>query len=219
MFFLFYILLNTIIMDLIGQIYPPSSGISLLIPGLDNAIPLVPEMVVFYVYVFGALLILTMLYFAFIEYTKGYALGWSMVFVEIIAAIIYIIFPVSVYAYHQYILSQPVAGNFWMSQLENVVAGYDSTFRCFPSLHAAGSTVCAYAWYRYSKMRPRHLTKAVAGLAIVSAACIILSTLFLKQHYVADEISGIAVGYVVGRITFNHLWKSPTPTGFLGIKK
>jgi membrane-associated phospholipid phosphatase len=36
---------------------------------------------------------------------------------------------------------------------------------------------------------------------------VILSTLFLKQHYVADEIAGIVLAYGIGRPLFNRLWK------------
>jgi membrane-associated phospholipid phosphatase len=218
MFLLFYILLNTFVLDLIGQLHTAGTGISLLIVGLDTAIPFIPQTVIFYVYVFGALQILTMLYFAFIEYRKGYALGWSLVCIEAIAAVIYIIFPVSVYDYHQYLLAQPVNGDFWMSQVSNVVNYFGSSFNCFPSLHAAGSTICAYTWYRYSKVKPRRATRALAVLAIVCAVCIILSTLFIKQHYVADEIAGTLLGLGVGRPMFNHFWKPLKSAGTLVIQ-
>jgi membrane-associated phospholipid phosphatase len=219
MFLLFYVLLNTYALDLIASLHTGSSGISLLIPGLDDAIPFIPQSVIFYVYFFGALQILTMLYFAFIEYRKGYALGWSLVFIEVIAAVIYTIFPVSVYVYRQYILTQPIVGSFWKDQVDGILNYFGSTFNCFPSLHAAGSTICAYTWYRYSKVKPRNITKGVAVLAIASAICIIISTLLLKQHYIADEIAGIVIGWGVGRITFNRLWKSFKPAGFLPIEK
>lgn len=87
MFLLFYLLLNNFGYDWTGQLYPAGSGFR-LDTGLDAIIPFVPEMVIFYVYLFYPLVILTMLYFAFVEYKKGYALGWSLVAINAIAVAI-----------------------------------------------------------------------------------------------------------------------------------
>jgi membrane-associated phospholipid phosphatase len=47
----------------------------------------------------------------------------------------------------------------------------------------------------------------VAIVTLIIAAGVILSTLFLKQHYIADEVAGILLAWGVGRPLFNHLWK------------
>lgn len=107
MLLLFYVVLNNFAYDWTGQLYPAGSGFRLN-TGLDNAIPFVPQMVIFYVYLFYPLVILTMLYFAFVEYRKGYALGWSLVAINAIAVLIYIVFPVSTYWYRQNLLSNPI---------------------------------------------------------------------------------------------------------------
>jgi membrane-associated phospholipid phosphatase len=164
-------------------------------------------MVIFYVYLFYPMVILTMLYFAFVEYKKGYALGWSLVFINAIAVVFYVFFPVSVYWWHQDFLAQPMVGNFWASQVYSVWTS-DTTFNCFPSLHAAVSVISFYAWYQYSKIRAGGATKIMAIVTFIIAAGVILSTLFIKQHYVADEIAGIVLAWGVGRPLFNHLWKS-----------
>ena len=208
MLLLFYVLLNRVAYNWTGQLYPVGSGFRLgfFFGGLDDAIPFVPEMVIFYVYLFYPMVILTMLYFAFVEYKKGYALGWSLVFINVIAVVFYIIFPVSVYWWHQDLLAHPIVGNFWASQVYDVWAS-DTTFNCFPSLHAAVSVICFYTWYQYSKVKARGATKTVAIVTLIIAAGVILSTLFLKQHYIADEIAGILLAWGVGRPLFNHLWK------------
>jgi len=36
--------------------------------------------------------------------------------------------------------------------------------------------------------------------------------LFIKQHYIADEIAGIALAWIVGTLLFKILWKSPALT-------
>jgi len=207
MLVLFYILLNTIAYDWTGQLYPVGSGYNLnfLFGGLDNAIPFVPEWVIFYVYLFYPLVILTMLFFAFVEYKKGYALGWSLVAINTIAVLIYIVFPVSTYWWRQDFLAHPMT-NFWANQVYNVWAS-DTSFNCFPSLHAAVSTICFFTWYQHSKTKPSPTTKLVATAALVIAGGVILSTLFIKQHYIADEIAGIALAWLVGTLVFNYTSK------------
>jgi len=204
MLLLFYLLLNNLAYNWTGQLYPAGSGFRLG-TGLDNAIPFVPQMVIFYVYLFYPLVILTMLYFAFVEYRKGYALGWSLVAINAIAVLIYIVFPVSTYWYRQNLLANPMVGNVWANQVYSIFAS-DTSFNCFPSLHAAVSTICFFAWFRYAKIKPSKTTKATAVAAFVIATGAILSTLFIKQHYIADEIAGIALAWIIGTVLFNKLW-------------
>jgi membrane-associated phospholipid phosphatase len=204
---LFYILLNIVLYDWTGQLYPVGSGFRLLLGSIDDAIPFVPEMVIFYSFLFYPMVILTMLYFAFVEYRKGYALGWSLVIINAIAVIIYIVFPVSTYQWRQVYLPQLDLSNIWQSQVYNIFTT-DTPFNCFPSLHAAVSTICFYTWYEYSKIRVTRATRIVAVLTFVVAAGIILSTLFVKQHYIVDEAAGIVLAWAVGKPLLNHLWKS-----------
>jgi membrane-associated phospholipid phosphatase len=208
MLLLFFVLLNTVAYDFTGQLYPEGSGYRLdwVFGGLDNAIPFVPEMVIFYVYLFYPLSFLTMLYFSFVEYKKGYALGISLVIINLIAVLVYLIFPVSTFWWRQDLLANPLVGNFWADQVYNVFQN-DSSFNCFPSLHAAISTICFYTWFRYSKIKPSKKTKAVTITTLIIAIGVILSTLFIKQHYIADEIAGAALAIVVGKIVFDKLWR------------
>ena len=207
MLVLFYFLLNTVGYDWTGQLYAPGTGfhLNVLTGGLDDAIPFVPQMFIFYVYLFYPMVILTMLYFAFVEYRGGYALGWSLVAINAIALAVYAVFPVSTYWWRQELLAQPITGNFWATQVYGIFAN-DTCFNCFPSLHAAVSTICFYAWYRYAKVRPGKGTWALALLSLGVAAGVILSTLFIKQHYIADELFGIVLAWAVGRPLFDRLW-------------
>jgi membrane-associated phospholipid phosphatase len=214
MLVLFYILLNRIAYDWTGALYPVGTGFRLdfLFGNLEDSIPFVPQMVIFYVYLFYPTVVLTMLYFGFIEYRKGYALGWSLVIINAIAVIVYAVFPVSVYWWHQEFLSHPIAGNFWATETYSVWAS-DTTFNCFPSLHAAVSVICFYTWYRYAKVRPLTVTRLVAVVTFLIMVGVVLSTLFLKQHYIADEIAGIVLAWGVGRVIFARLWKPVSASG------
>ncbi len=206
MLVLFYFLLNTVAYDWTGQLYPAGSGFH-LDTAVDTMIPFVPEMVIFYIYMFYPLVILTMLYFAFVEYRRGYALGWSLVAINSVAVAVYIVFPVSTFWYRQALLTQPMVDNVWATEVYKVFAS-DTSFNCFPSLHAAVSTICFYGWFRFAKIRPSTTTKAVVVLALIIATGVILSTLFIKQHYIADEIAGVALALIVGKFLFDKLWKN-----------
>jgi membrane-associated phospholipid phosphatase len=217
MFVLFYFLLFQIGFEWVGQLHPLGSGIRLdfLFGGLDDAIPYIPETVIFYLFLFLPMALGTMLYFAFSEYKMGYALGWSLVTINAVALVVYVILPVSVYGYHQFLLDQPTAGDFWAGIVYDYVEDLTTPFNCFPSLHASVSTISFYTWYRYSKIRTGRATKIAAIASLVIAVGIVLSTLFLKQHYIADEIAGIALAWGVGRSLFNHFWKPFRATGSL----
>ena len=221
MFLIFFVLLSNFLYDWVGHLYPVGSGFRLdfLFGGLDDAIPYVPEMLIFYLYLYTLMAASTMVYFAFIEYRKGYALGWSLVVIGAVAVALYVVFPVSVRMWHQDILSHPTLGDFWATQVRNMVADFTTSFNCFPSLHAAVSTICFYTWYQYNKVKANGATKMVAIVAFVIAAGTILSTLFLKQHYIADEIAGIILAWGVGRPLFSHLWEPSKPARSLTNKK
>ena len=151
-----------------------------------------------------------MIYFAFIESEKGYALAWSLVVINLIADIIYIFFPVSTYVWREEILAN--ASRYQGNIFAQVVFNYyntDTSFNCFPSLHAAVSTITFYAWYRYYKLKPNLKKLSITIITFIIATGVILSTLFVKQHYILDEIAGILLAYLVGRILFNRIWKTP----------
>jgi membrane-associated phospholipid phosphatase len=65
-----------------------------------------------------------------------------------------------------------------------------------------------YTWFQYSKNKPSITTKLVALGAMIIAGGVVLSTLFVKQHYIADEIPGVALALVVGKLIFKRLWNS-----------
>lgn len=208
MLIVFYVLLNTAAYDWTGELYPLGSGYRLdfVFGNLDNSIPFVPEMVVFYVYLFYSMVILTMLYFAFVEYRKGYALGWCLVLINAVAVMIYLVFPVSTYWWRHDFLASPITNNSWADQVY-VIWANDTSFNCFPSLHAAVSTICFFTWFQYSKAKPSITTELLAGGSLIIAAGVVLSTLFVKQHYIADEIAGVALAFIVGGLVFKRLWK------------
>ncbi len=209
MLVVFYLLLKTLLYNWTGALYPEGAGIRLdvLFGGVDNYIPFVPEMAVFYVYIFYASAFVTMLFFGLVEPEKGYALSWTLVICNAAAILVYMVFPVSTQTWRTALLAHP-RQDFWANVMYDVFKS-DTSFNCFPSLHAVVASASAFFWYRYAQARRNPLTAAVAAVAIVIAVGVVLSTLFVRQHYIADEIVGVALALTAGMICVEGLWPKP----------
>ena len=213
MIFIFYIFLNTIAYGWTGSIYPVWDGNRLDFLG-DNLIPFVPEFSIIYVYIFYTTVISSMAYFGIFDSEKGYALGWSLVIINAISIVIYIFFPVSTYWWRfELWLNQWAYQNIWAGTMFEYYL-IDTSFNCIPSLHASVSVIIFYAWYRYSKIELDHpqapnklVRKVLAIITCVIAAAVVISTLFVKQHYIIDEIAGVLLAWGVGKLIYDYLWK------------
>jgi membrane-associated phospholipid phosphatase len=64
----------------------------------------------------------------------------------------------------------------------------DPPYNCFPSLHVAHSFVSALTCYR--------LHRRLGHGALVCASLVAISTLFTKQHYIADVVGGIVLAFI-----------------------
>jgi membrane-associated phospholipid phosphatase len=64
----------------------------------------------------------------------------------------------------------------------------DPPYNCFPSLHVAHSFVSALTCYR--------LDRRLGYGALLFASLVAISTLFTKQHYIADVVGGIVLALV-----------------------
>jgi membrane-associated phospholipid phosphatase len=201
MIVVFDLLLNTVVYNWTGSLY--SSGFHLN-TALDNAIPFSPAWAIFYLYLFFWALEATMVFFAFIYYRQGYALAWALVLINLAADLVYLVFPVTTDIYRAQIAAHPIVG----SKFADAIYAYyrsDPSYDCFPSLHAAFAVLCFYAWFRFLRVKRNALTIAAAAVALVIAVGTVLSTLFVKQHYIADELAGIALGWAGGKLCYDRL--------------
>lgn len=190
----FFILLNNIVYDWTGALY--TQGFHLNTP-LDNIIPFAPTWAIFYLYLFYPLSAITMVYFAFVERRLGYALAWSLVIINLISDAVYVVFPVTTDIYRAQLLAHPITGNQFAAAMYKHYAT-DPSFNCFPSLHAAIAVICFYAWYRLARDRQSTVTKVIAIFMAIIAVGVMLSTLFVKQHYIVDEIAGLLLAWGIG---------------------
>ena len=207
MIFLYTIIIMLILYNWTGQLHEEGTGYRLDFLG-ENYIPFIPEMAIFYVYLFYPMVVLTMIYFAFIKEEKGYALGWSIVIMNAIATIVYIIFPVSTYWWRQELLANRIEGNFFADTMYLFYEN-ETSCNCVPSMHAGMSVICFFTWYQYYKIKQDTKSRNIAIFTGIIAVGVVLSTLFVKQHYIIDEIAGVLLAYLIGRFVFHKCesWK------------
>ncbi len=79
----------------------------------------------------------------------------------------------------------------------------DPPYNCFPSLHVAHSFVSAFAIGR--------VHRRLGVLALACAWLVALSTLFTKQHYVADLVAGVLLAWIAHAIFLDRYARERTP--------
>lgn len=79
----------------------------------------------------------------------------------------------------------------------------DPPYNCFPSLHVAHSFVSALASYR--------VHRGVGIAATVCALLVGLSTLYTKQHYIADVLAGIGLALVAYHVFLRDVSRVEVP--------
>lgn len=78
--------------------------------------------------------------------------------------------------------------------------GLDTTKNAFPSMHVGLAVLLAFVGHRRSK--------AWGWTLGIAAALIIVSTLFVKQHFLVDLPAGAFVGWLAFRITYGRAAES-----------
>jgi membrane-associated phospholipid phosphatase len=93
------------------------------------------------------------------------------------------------YAFLQTYIDRPaITGDDLFSRMIRDVYASDQPYNDFPSLHASLSTIFALHWLRVDRR---------IGLPIaIWAALIVVSTVFVKQHYVPDVVAGVLLASV-----------------------
>ncbi|WP_335987437.1 phosphatase PAP2 family protein [Glycomyces sp. MUSA5-2] len=164
---------------------------------LDEHIPFVPAFAIPYLSAF-LLAVLTAVVFA----VKSADLALS----TLLAGIILLLIAYTCYLTVQTYVERPVEiGEGFLPDLVRFVYGNDEPYNAFPSLHTGFSTVFAIHWLRYG---------GKAGVLCTAwCALIVLSTLFMHQHYLADLASGIAAGTIASLISWRArgLWAPKAP--------
>ncbi|HEY8732077.1 MAG TPA: phosphatase PAP2 family protein [Candidatus Limnocylindria bacterium] len=156
---------------------------------IDDLIPVVGPFVIPYVslrpFLYGSALV-----FLFFRARIYRSAAISMTVVLLISYVFYV--------FMQSYIDRPVllGDDLFSRMIRDVYAG-DQPYNDFPSLHASLSTVFAIHWWRVDRR---------IGLAVaIWVALIVVSTVFVKQHYVADMIAGTALAFLVSRVSLARL--------------
>lgn len=144
---------------------------------LDRAIPLVPAWALVYGATYLFLILLPILLVRDQQLLRAAARTYLAAW--LIAYACFVAFPT--------VAPRPSAvgsAGFWSACLGFLYAA-DTRFNCFPSLHVAHSFISALVC--------RRVHRGVGRVCLLAAAMVGISTLFTKQHYVLDVVSGVAL--------------------------
>jgi len=153
---------------------------------LDRLLPLVPTWALVYGALYAFLIVLPVFVVQQEELIRRTV--WAYLTVWTVAYISFLLYPT--------IAPRPetVMGKGFAVWGLRALYDADPPYNCFPSLHVAHSFVSAFASYRVHR---------TLGLVAVSFALLVgVSTLFTKQHYVADVIAGILLALAACAVFF-----------------
>jgi membrane-associated phospholipid phosphatase len=146
---------------------------------LDDALPLIPLFVIPYDS------LEPLIYFSLIVFLVFRTRIFQSAALSLIVAMLV---SYAVYFFLQTEVLRPVvSGSDALSRMIRDVYAGDNPYNDFPSLHTSLSTIIAIAWWRTDRR-----LGIVAG---AWTALIIASTVFVKQHYVADVAAGLLLAW------------------------
>lgn len=154
---------------------------------LDDAIPLAPAWEWADAFIYTAVFV-PLLQIRDLRVLRRAVLGFAVA--QVVANMVFILFPVR--------MMRPEAlvdpGRSLVEWGLGLNYALDPPVNCFPSLHVANALYAALVAWR--------LDRAVGRVMIPCAFAIAVSTLFTKQHYVADATAGLVLGWACYRRYF-----------------
>ena len=162
---------------------------------IDQALPVVPIFVVPYVslqpFIYGSLVI--------------FLLFRTRIFQSaVLSMIVTFLVSYAFFAFLQTYVERPVltGGDVLTRMIRDVYAG-DHPFNDFPSLHVSTSVIIAIHWWRFSRR--------FGPVPAIWAALIAMSTVLVRQHYLADVAGGLILAF--GTSIFFLRFIAPEPGG------
>ncbi len=161
---------------------------------LDHAISLVEWFAIpyiwYYFYLIGSLA-----WLAFHNTTGYYQLLFARIAGIIVCLAIYTIFPTAT-------IRPEVIGDGMLGDLVRLIYTLDKDYNCLPSTHALDTLLTTLFLLKYTqgKYERRMTLKALSLIRILSYISLILiylSTLFLKQHVLADLVAATVLGVIL----------------------
>ncbi len=124
-------------------------------------------------------------YFAVYDGEKFFNLLWGIVSGMLFCCVIFYFYPTGV--------KRPeLQGNDIFTKLVRLIYSNDNPYNCCPSIHVLDSVlIAAYV------NRDSHPTLKTKIISTIISILIILSTMFVKQHYFIDAVAGAALAYFI----------------------
>ena len=146
---------------------------------LDDVPPLIPLFVIPYVTLQPVIYLSLILFFVF--WTRSFqSAALSLVLAMLVSYAMYFFLQTEV-------VRPTVNGADVLSRMVRDVYAGDNPYNDFPSLHTSLSTIIAIHWWRTDRR--------LGIVAAVWAALVVASALFVKQHYIADLVSGLVLAW------------------------
>jgi membrane-associated phospholipid phosphatase len=161
-----------------------TSNLHNLETNIDTKIPFESIFVIFYIAYYPFVTIILFLYWNDEKNFK--AMSSSIILIAAVSLVIYQLFQTKTDRPSLHPTTMCDSLVYYLYSLDDPVNG-------FPSLHVSLTTISTIFVYEQSK----HLFKFVLPIAIL----IIISTLFIKQHYVIDVMGGIFLAFAAFRCT------------------
>lgn len=181
-----------------------SRGVFSLETPLDRVMPFIEIFVVpyilWYLYIF-----LGLVYFCMNDSETYYKTILSIIFGLIICYVIFFLFQTTV-------IRPKIYGDDVVSMLIKAVYGNDKPYNCFPSIHVLTCFIMVKAILTYRKKNKINIV-----FFIIISSTIILSTLFIKQHVLADVAGGIIIGDLVFEAVSHEIRKPVWKTLYIYI--
>lgn len=181
-------------MDLVWLIILPMININYIIAGtlaksgndislaIDKEIPYISVFIFPYIYWYA--FVVLGLIFILSKDRKNYLRTLMVIYIGMcICYLFYYLYPVEI--------ARPViANNTIPNKIVNLIYQFDRPFNCFPSIHVLNT----YVIMRFTRIKDN---KHWFTYTNIMGVLIILSTLFIKQHFVLDGVASIIIAEIV----------------------
>lgn len=157
---------------------------------VDDRIPLLPAFIFPYLSLY-VLLVISLWRFLRAE-TRIFVIAALAISLDLVLSYLFFLF------YQTQVERPVILGSDVSSSILSWLYSTDKPFNAFPSLHTSLSTLLVLLWGKAgSRIQP---------IIALWAAFIIASTLFTKQHYLADVLGGVAIALVsyYGAVRFGN---------------
>ena len=180
------ILLYSLIYNLIQEI--TTRGVSIN-TALDIVIPFIPVFVLFYILWYPV--VITPFILTLKDKTLFKKTAFSFSIIAVCSFAVYLI-------YQTEITRAVISSTDIFSRMVSYIYLHDMPINCFPSLHVSGSVL--------ANLCVMNFNKKFAVFMIPITILIVLSTLFIKQHFVLDVVGGILLAFGAYLLVFEVNW-------------